>query len=234
MSASGVHAAGGGEPGWRGGFKVGASLAVGTLALAVSFGAFATLHGWPTWAVVVMSLVVFSGSAQFALVTSMAGGGGLTTGLTAAALINTRFIPMAAATASSLRGSRIQRAVEGQTVVDGSWVSAQRPEGGVDREKMMGATAVQWPAWVIGTAIGAVFVPSTTFIHASGLDLVFPCFFLLLLLDALRSRPDHRRIAVAAMGLAGLASLAFAPGVALLLCGSAAGLAGLRGDRRAR
>jgi predicted branched-subunit amino acid permease len=210
--------------GWRGGFQVGASLATGAFALAVSFGAFATLHGWPPLAVIAMSVVVFSGSAQFALVTSMAGGGGLTTGLTAAALINTRFIPMAAATASSLRGSRLRRAVEGQAVVDGSWVSAQRPEGGVDREKMIGATLVQWPAWILGTAIGAIFVPSTEFIHAAGLDLIFPCFFLLLLLDALHSRPDHRLVAAAAVVIAAGASAVLPPGVALLLCGVAAAL----------
>jgi len=218
--------------GWRSGFRVGASLAAGAFALAVSFGAFATLHGWPPAAAIAMSVVVFSGSAQFALVTSMAGGAGLTTGLTAAALINTRFIPMAAASARDLRGSRWRRAVEGQAVVDGSWVSAQRPAGGLDREKMIGATLVQWPAWILGTAIGAIFVPSTRFIHTAGLDLIFPCFFLLLLLDALRSRPEHRRVAVAAVAIAALACLAVPPGVALLLCGVAASLGIPRPRRR--
>ena len=169
-----------------------------------------------------MSLVVFSGSAQFAMVTSMAGGGGLTTGLTAAALINTRFIPMAAAAARSLRGGPLRRSLEGQAVVDGSWVSAQRADGGFDREKMIGATLVQWPAWVVGAAIGAVFVPSTDFIHRTGLDLVFPCFFLLLLLDALRSRSDHRLVALVAVGVAAAASLVMSPGLALLLSGAAA------------
>jgi 4-azaleucine resistance transporter AzlC len=224
---------GGKDRGWRAGFRVGGSLAAGTLALAVSFGAFATLHGWPPLAVVAMSVLVFSGSAQFALVTAMAGGGGVVTGLSAAALINTRFIPMAAAAAGSLRGRRWRRALEGQAVVDGSFVSAQRPEGGVDREKMIGATLVQWPAWICGTVLGVVFVPSTELVHQTGLDLVFPCFFLLLLLDALRTRPDHRLVAAVAGGTAALASLALLPGLALLLSGGAAGLAARRpGGRR--
>ena len=221
-----------GLPGWRGGFQIGVSLGAGAFALAVSFGAFATLHGWPPLAVIAMSVVVFSGSAQFALVTSMAGGAGLSTGLTAAALINTRFIPMAAASASSLHGSRLRRALEGQAVVDGSWVSAQRPDGGVDREKMIGATLVQWPAWILGTAIGAIFVPSTEFIHAAGLDLIFPCFFLLLLLDALRSRADHRLVAAAAVVIAAGACIVLPPGVALLLCGVAAALTNVPFGRR--
>jgi predicted branched-subunit amino acid permease len=212
---------------------VGASLGVGTLALAVSFGAFAVLEGWPPWLVVAMSVLVFSGSAQFALVTSMSGGAGPATGIGAATLINLRFLPMAAATAGSLRGSRLRRAVEGQAVVDGSYVSAQLSGGGVDREKLIAATLVQWPAWVGGTAIGAVFVPSTSFIRDVGLDLVFPCFFLLLLLDAVSGRRDHRLVAVLALVIAGAACLAFPSGLALLSCGLAACLAGLRPPRTA-
>jgi 4-azaleucine resistance transporter AzlC len=218
---------------WRAGFRVGGSLGAGTLALAISFGAFAALHGWPTGLVIVMSVLVFSGSAQFALVTSMAGGGGLLTGLGAATLINTRFIPMAAATARSLRGGRIRRALEGQAVVDGSFVSAQRPEGTVDREKLIAATLVQWPAWVLGTAIGAIFVPSTSFIHAAGLDLIFPCFFLMLLLDALKGQRNHRPVAGLAALIATLACLALPAGAALLLSGSATGLSAVRKPRSA-
>lgn len=219
--------------GWRGGLQVGAGLGVGTFALAISFGAFASLQGWPVWLVVAMSVLVFSGSAQFALVTAMSGGGGLATGISAATLINLRFLPMAAATARSLHGGRLRRAIEGQAVVDGSYVSAQRTEGGVDREKLIGATLVQWPAWVVGTAIGAIFVPSTSFIRSVGLDLVFPCFFLLLLLDAVSARRDYRLVAVAALVIAVVACLAFPSGVALLSCGLAACLAGLRTTRRA-
>jgi len=70
----------------------------------------------------------------------------------AAALMNLRFVPMAAASARSLHGGRLQRALEGQTVVDGSWVAAQRRDGATDRELMFGATFVQWPAWILGTA----------------------------------------------------------------------------------
>jgi 4-azaleucine resistance transporter AzlC len=218
---------------WRAGFRVGGSLGAGTFALAVSFGAFAALHGWPAGLVIVMSVLVFSGSAQFALVTSMAGGGGLITGLGAATLINTRFIPMAAATARSLRGGRIRRALEGQAVVDGSFVSAQRPEGAVDREKLIAATLVQWAAWVLGTAIGAIFVPSTSFIHAAGLDLIFPCFFLMLLLDALKGHRKYLPVAGMAALIGLLACLALPAGAALLLSGSASGLSALHKPRSA-
>ena len=103
-----------------------------------------------------------------------------------------------AAAARSLHGGRFRRALEGQAVVDGSWVLAQRPDGTTNREMMIGATLVQWPAWVLGTAVGALLVPSADLLYQFGLDVVFPAFFLLLLLEAVRSRPDHRWVALIA------------------------------------
>src|ERR671910_2349379 len=102
------------EAGWRAGFRTGATLALATGALGVSFGAYAALAGWPPVASVVMSTVVFSGSAQFAYVTATSGGGSLLLGLGAAALMNLRFVPMAAASARSLRGGRAGPPVGGE------------------------------------------------------------------------------------------------------------------------
>jgi len=207
--------------GWRGGLKVGAGLAAGSFALAVSFGAFAVTHGWPAGLTILMSLLVFSGSAQFALVTALTSGG-LGPAVASAALMNLRFVPMAAAAANDLHGGRLQRAVEGQSVVDGSWVSARRPDGGTDREKMIAASLVQWPAWVGGTALGALAVPSTGFIDAAGLDLIFPGFFLVLLLDTLSESPRLIPLALAATAIAGLTCRFLPTGVALLVASIAA------------
>ena len=131
-------------------------------------------QGWPPLATIIMSAVVLSGSAQFAFITALSGGAGLLTGIGAASLMNLRFVPMAAASARSLHGGRIRRAFEGQTVVDGSWVPAQRPDGSTDREMMIAATFVQWPAWILGTAAGALLVPSAEFLHRFGLDVDLP------------------------------------------------------------
>ena len=207
--------------GWRAGFRIGVTLALATAALGVSFGAYAALAGWPPVASIVMSTVVFSGSAQFAFVKATADGDGLLLGLSAAALMNLRFVPMAAAAARSLHGGRVRRAFEGQAVVDGSWVAAQRTDGSTDREVMIGATLVQWAAWIAGTVVGALLVPSADLLYRLGLDVVFPCFFLLLLLEALRSRPDHRWVALLAAAIAGLALVAVPVGVALLLSAAA-------------
>jgi predicted branched-subunit amino acid permease len=207
--------------GWRAGFRLGVTLAMPTGALGVSFGAYAALADWPPLAAIVMSTVVFSGSAQFAYVTVTADGGSILLGLGAAALMNLRYVPMAAAAARSLHGGRLRRALEGQAVVDGSWVAAQRTDGTTDRELMIGATLVQGSAWIAGTAAGALLVPSADLIYRLGLDIVFPCFFLLLLLETLRSRPGDRWVALLALAIAGLALLAVPVGVALLLSAAA-------------
>lgn len=207
--------------GWRSGLRVGVGLAAGAFALAVSFGAFAVTHGWPAGLTVLMSLIVFSGSAQFALVSAFAGGG-LLPAVGSAALINLRFVPMAAATATSLSGPRWQRALEGQAVVDGSWVAAQRSDGSFDRPKLLAATIVQWPAWVAGTAIGAFAVPSTDFIEATGLDLVFPGFFLVLLLESLLTAKRLVPVALIGAAVAGVAAGFLPTGVALILASLAA------------
>ncbi|WP_432994378.1 AzlC family ABC transporter permease [Dactylosporangium sp. CA-233914] len=209
--------------GWARGLRVGIGLAAGAFLLAVGFGAFAVTHGWPPLLAIVTSAVVFSGSAQFALVTALAGGG-LGPALTSAALMNLRFVPMAAATARFLPGGPLRRAAQGQAVVDGSWVAAQRPGGGLDRHLMFGATLVQWPAWILGTALGALLVPGGEALWITGLDVIFPGFFGLLLYDSLRARP---RLAPAGLAAAVIAATCrfLPPGIALTLAAVAAALA---------
>ena len=107
-------------------------------------------------------------------------------------------------------------------------VAAQNGDGTLDREKLFGATLVQWPAWIAGTAIGALFAPSTDFMRQFGLDVIFPAFFLVLLLDALRGRPRLVLIALVAAVIAAVSVLVLPGGVALLLCGLAALLAAAR------
>lgn len=215
------------RPGYAGGARVGLGLAVPTFLLAVTFGATARELGWGTVAPVVASVVVFSGSAQFALLTALGGGGGLSTAVASAALINARFAPMGVAVAPSLKGNRLRRAAEGQAVVDGSFVAAHLGGGVFDRERMIGATAVQFVAWVAGTVVGVLLAPPEELTRALGLDVVFPGFFFLLLLDEIRH--SRRAIAAAGLGAAIAGGLAFvAPAGLALLGSSVAALIGLR------
>jgi 4-azaleucine resistance transporter AzlC len=211
--------------------RIGVGLAAASFLLAVTFGATVRAEGWGLLAPVVCSMLVFSGSAQFALATALAGGGGAVPAVASAALINGRFLPMGVAVTSSLTGSRWRRAVEAQSVVDASWVAAHLGGGRFDRERLIGATFVQWPAWVAGTAVGVLVAPPPDLTEALGLDVVFPAFFLLLLVDEVRgSRRAGLAAGVGATAAGGLLWLVPA-GVALV--GSTAGaLVGLVRRRR--
>ena len=208
----------------RDGARAGLPYAAASFVLALSFGVVATDLGFPAFAAVVMSAVVFAGSAQFAAVAILGAGGGVLAAVGAAALMNSRFVPMGYALGPSLRGSRLRRAIEGQAVVDTSWAMAARGDGTFDREYLFGHTGVQYVAWILGTVAGVV-VPSLD-ARALGLDAVFPAFFLAVLAGELRTR---KRMGVAGAGavIALLLVPVAPPGVPVLVASTAA-LVGLR------
>ncbi len=211
----------------RTGLRRSAGISVSTFVLGVTFGALARAHGWGLAAPVVASLAVFSGSAQFALLAALAGGGAAWTAVASAGLINLRFFPMALSAAPALRGGRLRRAVEAQAVVDGSWVLAHQGKGRFDRGVLFGSALAQWPAWVTGTILGVIVAPSTRLLDATGFDVVFPAFFALLLLDEAQHARSARMAAAAGAVITALLLLAVPAGPALL-GGASAALLGLR------
>jgi len=86
---------------------------------------------------------------------------------------------------------------------------------------------VQWPAWVIGTAIGAYVAPPATIFRQLGLDVIFPAFFTVLLIDVIRQRPDLR-VAMTCAGFLTALMLWFLPAGLALLVGAIPALLVLR------
>ncbi len=179
------------------GARAGLPFAISVFAVGISFGVLATEIGWGPVAPIVISAVVFSGSAQFALATVLGGGGSAAAAVLAALLVNLRYLPMGLAIAPSLLGGRWRRALEAQAVVDSSWVLAARRDGTFDRRILIGSTVPQYLGWVAGTAVGAFGVDLIRDPAALGLDALFPAFFLVLLAEDLRRR---RARVVAALG----------------------------------
>jgi 4-azaleucine resistance transporter AzlC len=213
--------------GYRAGARAAIPFALAAFVLAVSFGVLARSIGWGTVAPVVMSLVVFSGAAQFGVVSIMGAGGGALAALLAAVLLNSRFLPMGVAIAPELRGGRVRRALEGQASVDASWAIASRGDGRFDREALIGATLAQYPAWVGGTAVGVLGGGVIGEAEVLGLDVLFPAFFLALLVGELRG---GRAVLAASLGAAiALALIPLAPPGVPVLAASAAALIGLAG-----
>jgi predicted branched-subunit amino acid permease len=173
--------------------------------LGLSFGVLARPVMGPV-ATIVMSTVVFAGSAQFAALAVLSAGGGAAAAIVAGMLLNLRFVPMGIAIAPSLRFGPLGRALRGQALVDASWALANRGGGRFDIDFLLGSTLAQYPAWVGGTVLGALAGGLIGNPRSFGLDAIFPAFFLGLLVAELR-RPDARPVAA----LGGLLALVLIP-----------------------
>jgi 4-azaleucine resistance transporter AzlC len=210
---------------FRAGFRAGAPFAVAGGLLALSFGVVAQDAGLSAVAAIVMSAIVFAGSAQFAAIAILAQGGTVGAAVAAAALMNSRFLPMGVALAPSLPGGPVRRGLQGQPVVDASWALASRPDGTFDRWLLFGSSAIQYVSWVGGTVVGAIWGEGLGDPRALGLDAIYPAFFLALLIAEARS---GRALGVAALGaLIALVLIPFAPPGVPVLLASLAALVGL-------
>src|SRR3954467_14245114 len=124
------------------GLRAGLPLVAPTFAGGFSFGVLAQpVMG--SIAPVLMSLTVFSGAAQFAALTVLTAGGGALAAITAAMLMNVRWLPMGLAVGPFLRGRPWRRALESQALVDASFALSRREDGTYDRGILIGATIPQ-------------------------------------------------------------------------------------------
>jgi 4-azaleucine resistance transporter AzlC len=210
---------------FRAGIRAGLPFAAAGGVVAISFGVVATQTGLSPVAAIVMSAIVFAGSAQFAAIAILAGGGGVGSAVGAAALMNSRFLPMGVAVAPSLPGRAPWRAAQGQTVVDASWALSVREDGSFDRWLLFGSSAIQYLTWTTGTIVGALGGDILGDPDKLGLDAVYPAFFVALLIGEARS--GRARGAAALGALIALVLVPFAPAGVPVLAASLGALIGL-------
>jgi predicted branched-subunit amino acid permease len=212
----------------RAGFRAGLPFGVAAGVVAISFGVLAEpLIGAD--GALAMSTLVFAGSAQFGAVAVLGAGGGTLAALLAAILLNARYIPMGIALAPSLWGGWLRRAAYGEAMVDASWAMANRGGGRFDPDFLLGATLPCYPLWILGTAAGLLAGEKIGNPADYGLDVLFPAFFLTLLLGG-ELREGRRAVVVALLGAAiALALTPIAPAGVPVIAASAAALLGLRG-----
>jgi predicted branched-subunit amino acid permease len=195
-----------GEGGLREGMRAGAPISLASLLLGTSFGVLAApVMG--TVAPVVMSAIVFAGSAQFGALAVLAAGGGAGAAIAAGVLLNMRYLPMGVSIAASTHGGWLRRGLAAQPRIDAGGAMSSRGEGRVDVPYMWGVTVVNYPMWVGGTAIGVLAGDLIGDPERLGLDALFPAFFLGLLVG---EATDGRRAWVAAL-LGATLALTLAP-----------------------
>jgi 4-azaleucine resistance transporter AzlC len=211
---------------WKEGVRAGLPYALAGFLLSMSFGVLARNAGFSEVQAIVASIIIYAGSAQFAMLSIIASGGGLAPAVAAAALVNSRFLPMGIALAPSLPGGPAKRAVQGQPVVDASWVLAGRPDGTFDRAMLFWSSAIQYLTWQTGTIVGAFGDDLLGDPEKLGLDAIFPAFFLALLIAELKE--GRGRLTALAGGLIAFVLVPFTPVGVPVLAASAAAFLGLR------
>jgi 4-azaleucine resistance transporter AzlC len=214
------------HPSFREGFRVGIPVSIAGFALAISFGVVARpVMG--SVAPIVMSAIVFAGSAQFGSVAVLAAGGGPLAAIAAGILLNSRYVPMGVALGPSLGGGPLKRMLKAQAMVDFSWAAAMRGRGRFDTRFMIGATLPMYVGWVLGTVAGVAAGDVIGDPEALGLDAIFPAFFLALLLGS--GIRESRRALAAAIGggVIALVLIPFAPPGVPIITACLAALIGL-------
>lgn len=214
----------------------GLAVGIATGLYGVSFGAVAVAAGLSVLQACALSLLVFTGASQFALVGVLASGG---TGLAATAtavLLGSRnaFYGLRLAPRLAVRGPR--RVLAAHLVIDESTAVSAAQEDRDDARAGFWITGVAvFVLWNAMTALGAVAGNALGDPRTFGLDAAVGAAFLALLWPRLRDTPA-RVVAVSAAALAcGLVPLGPA-GVPVLAAGGVALLAGAwswprRGER---
>lgn len=203
-------------------------LGVATGAYALSFGALSTAAGLSLLQTCALSLLMFTGASQFALVGVIGSGGSAWAGAATAALLGTRNGLYGLRLASLLRVKGLRRVGAAQFVIDETTAMA------ITRDSHRAARLAFWATgfaifslWNLGTLAGALATHALSNPKVLGLDAAPPAAFLALLASRLRAR-EPLAVALAAGALA-LVLLPFVPaGIPLMAVAAAVAAYGMR------
>jgi predicted branched-subunit amino acid permease len=174
-------------------------IGVATGAYGLSFGAISTASGLSVWQTSALSLLMFTGASQFAMVSLIGGGGSAVAGAATALLLGTRnaFYGLRLSSVLGHRGPRT--ALAAQFVIDETTAMAVAAESDDGARQAFWATGLAvFTLWNTGTLIGALGAQAVPDPKTMGLDAAAPAAFLALLAPRMKGRPTWSVALVAA------------------------------------
>ena len=210
------------------GTRRGASIALpfcaSSIVYGLAFGLLAAGAGLSTAEAVAMSALVFSGSAQVAVLQVWGGPPSLLAVFVTVLVANVRYVLMSAALRSWLAPlGPLKASLALLPLVDGSFALASRARGAGDSDAglLVGSAMISYGGWVLGTGLGTFAGQVIPNPRAWGLDFIIVAFCAASAATLVRARGDlwPAMAAVAAVALCER----FAPGPWTVV---AAGLAG--------
>jgi predicted branched-subunit amino acid permease len=186
-------------------------IGVATGAYGLSFGAISVASGLTVWQTQTLSLFMFTGASQFALVGVLGAGGGMLVAVATALLLGARNSLYALHLSQLLGFTGVTKFLAAQLTIDESTAMSLRHEGDLAaaRRAFWSTGLAVFVLWNIGTAIGALGASFLNDPATLGLDAAIPAGFIALLWPRLRDRQTWA-VAGAAMVLA-LALTPFVP-----------------------
>ena len=184
------------------------SLAAAVAPFGLAFGVLCTQAGLHPLTALGFSVLVFTGSAQFAAVAVLGNSGTVATAVVAGMLLNVRCVAFGLVMAPVFPRSWARRALASQLMIDESMaVGTSVDEPDLRWFGYLAGGLGVFVAWNVSTLAGALLVPGTgTFVTDLGIDATIPAAFLALLWPRLADAVQ-RRIAV----LGGVVALALVP-----------------------
>lgn len=181
----------------RAGLKRGALLALpfsaSSIVYGVAFGLLATGTGLTKLEAVSMSALVFSGSAQVAVLQTWTANVAPIAVFVTVLVANIRYVLMSAALRAWLAPlGPLKAMLVLLPLVDGSFAIAFRERGRGDNDAgvLLGSSLISWSGWVIGTGLGTVAGQLITNPKAIGLDFIIVAFCAASATLMLRTRAD--------------------------------------------
>jgi predicted branched-subunit amino acid permease len=203
------------------------SIGVATGAYGISFGAVSITAGLSVSQTCALSILMFTGASQFALVAVVESGGAAVAAATTAILLGSRNALYGLRLSRLLRVRGVKRLGAAQLVIDESTAMglAQRDEGS-GRLAFYATGIAVFVCWNTGTVVGAAGANALTDPTALGLDVAAPAAFLALLAPRLRTRGTW--VVALTAAVVALAVTPFVPtGVPVLVAALVAVVAGV-------
>lgn len=205
---------GGGWQDVRAGIRAFLPLALGVIPFALIAGITAVDAGIPWYQAVGMSVILFAGASQLAVIELLGSDAPLAVVVLTAVIINLRFTMYSASIAPYFRGvSRLQRWIGAYILTDQAYalsVAEFRETDPAERGRMafyFGAAVGLWVIWQVGTIVGALL--GATVPAGLSLEFAVPLTFMALVFPAIEGRPTAAAAAVAAFVAVVAAALPF-------------------------
>jgi predicted branched-subunit amino acid permease len=198
--------------------RAGLGVGLATAAYGVSFGALATLSGLDVWQTCFLSLVMFSGGSQFALIGILGAGGAAAAGsaIGSAALLGSRNLFYAVRMSPLHPGGLLRRTAAAQLTIDESTAVATAQTTTAAQRAGFWVTGITvYLGWNATTLAGAVLGNLLGDVRAYGLDAAAAAAFLGLLWPRLKRRQPAAVAGLAAV-LAAVLTPALPPGLPVL------------------